>query len=289
VIARLAGPTKDHVASPRPTAFTLRREELWLRLLPHLTRDYAWAPVDGFRMFGATPHQRYLARLRQGRAEPFTVKLFREHVTPGLTVVDIGAYLGFYTLLGARGTGPAGNVYAFECDPVNYRFLLHNLRLNGLDDAVVASSAAVSDRAGSLPFFGGGWDLSTGSLWQESRGGSVVDVASTTLDRELHGRPVDVLKMDIEGGEPRALDGMQTTIAASPNLVMFVECNPHALASSGSSAVELIERLRELGFDVSEIDEKRKVCREITETLVAEARAADPKFTVNLYCRKLGP
>ena len=97
---------------------------------------------------------------------------------------------------------------------------------------------------------------------------------------------MDVLKMDIEGGEPRALDGMRTTIAVSPNLVMFVECNPNALAASGSSAVELIERLRELGFDVREIDEKGRLFRPITEKLVADESADDPKFSVNLYCTK---
>jgi FkbM family methyltransferase len=284
---RLVSPkAKEPVALPRPTALNLRWEELWLRLLPHLTRDYAWAPVDGFRMFGATPHQRYLARLRMGRAEPFTVRLFREHVRPGTAVVDIGAYLGYYTLLGARGTGPTGRVHAFECDSVNYRFLLHNLRLNGYREAVVASSSAVSDRAGSLPFFVRCRDLSGGSLWHEEGARAVVEVASTTLDRELDGQPVDVLKMDIEGGELRALEGMRTTIAVSPNLVMFVECNPNALAASGSSAVQLIERLRDLGFDVCEIDEKRRVCRPITETLVADERAEDPKFSVNLYCTK---
>jgi FkbM family methyltransferase len=277
---------EDPVVLRRPTALKLRWEELWLRLLPHVARDYAWAPVEGFRMFGATPHQRYLARLRQGRAERFTAQLFREHVRPGMAVVDIGAYLGYYTLLGARGTGPAGKVHAFECDPVNHRFLLHNLRLNGFREAVVARPAAVSDRAGSLPFFVRGGDLSVGSLWQETGAKAVVEVASTTLDQELGGEPVDVLKMDIEGGEPRALDGMTTTIAVSPNLVMFVECNPNALAASGSSAVQLIERLRGLEFDVSEIDEKRRVCRPITNTLVADETADDPKFSVNLYCRK---
>jgi FkbM family methyltransferase len=277
---------KEPVALPRPTGLNLRWEELWLRLLPHLTRDYAWAPVDGFRMFGATPHQRYLARLRMGRAERFTVQLFREHVRPGMAVVDIGAYLGYYTLLGARGTGPTGQVHAFECDPVNHRFLLHNLRLNGFRDAVVASSSAVADRAGWLRFFVRGRDLSVGSLWQETGARAVLEVVSTTLDQELGGQPVDVLKMDIEGGEVRALDGMRATIAVSPNLVMFVECNPNALAASGSSAVQLIQRLRELGFFVSEIDEKRRVCRPITDKLVADKTADDPKFSVNLYCRK---
>ena len=285
--ARLVGPRPyDPVALPRPTALNLRWEQLWLRLLPHLARDYAWAPVDGFRMFGATPHQRYLSGLRRGRVEPLTAHLFREHVRPGMTVVDVGAYLGYYTLLGARRTGPTGKVHAFECDPVNHRFLLHNVRLNGLREVVVASASAVSDEPGSLPFFVRSWDLSGGSLWQGTGVKAVVKVASTTLDQELAGRPVDVLKMDIEGGEPRALAGMRTTIAASPNLVMFVECNPHALASSGSSAVQLIERLREFRFDVSEIDDKRRVCRPINETRLTDERSEDPKFYANLYCRK---
>lgn len=276
----------ESLAAPRTAAVKRRWEELRLRLLPHLARDYAWAPVDGFRMFGATPHQRYLSNLRRGRVEPFTAHLFREHVQPGSVVVDVGAYLGYYTLVGARRSGPSGMVHAFECNPVNHRFLLHNLRLNGLHERVIASSSAVADREGSLPFFVRSWDLSGGSLWQEAGVQDVVDVLTTTLDRELCGQPVDVLKMDIEGGEPQALDGMTHTLATSPNLVMFVECSPHALTSSGSSAPRLIARLRELGFDVSEIDEKRRVRRPITEKLLADESAEDPKFYVNLYCRK---
>jgi FkbM family methyltransferase len=276
----------ESVTLPRAPAVKLRWEELRLRLLPHLARDYAWAPVDGFRMFGATPHQRYLSKLRRGRVEPFTTHLFCGHVQPGSVVVDVGAYLGYYSLVGARESGPSGKVHAFECNPVNHRFLLHNLRLNGLHQRVIASSSAVADREGWLPFFVRSWDLSGGSLWQETAVQEVVDVVTTTLDRELGGQSVDVLKMDIEGGEPRALDGMTQTLAASPNLVMFVECSPHALTSSGSSAPRLIGSLQELGFDVSEIDEKRRVCRPIDERLLADESAEDPKFYVNLYCRR---
>jgi FkbM family methyltransferase len=276
----------DPLEARRATALNLRWEELWLRLLPHVTRNYAWAPVDGFRMFGSTRHQRYLWRLRRGRVEPFTVQLFRELVRPGMVVVDVGAYLGYYTLLAARGSGSSGQVHAFECNPVNHRFLLHNLRLNGLQTNVVASSSAVTDQPGRLPFFVRSWDLSAGSLWQESHTRRVVEVPATTLDHELDGQSVDVLKMDIEGGEPRALDGMTETISASPNLVMFAECNPNALAASGSSAEELIQRLESLGFEVREIDERARVCQAPTKTLLAQESAEDPDFFVNLFCAK---
>lgn len=180
--------SRTPISSARlPERLTFQWEELWLRLLPHLMRDYAWAAVDGFRMFGSSGHQRYLSRLKRGRAEPYTVELFREHVRPGMVVVDVGAYLGYYALLGAHGAGETGMVYAYECDPVNHRFLLHNLRLNGFGQKVVSSSAAVADRPGSLPFFVSGGDLSTGSLSQERRR-RAVNVTSTTLDHELGGR-----------------------------------------------------------------------------------------------------
>jgi hypothetical protein len=67
---------------------------------------------------------------------------------------------------------------------------------------------------------------------------------------------------------------------------MFVECSPHALTSSGGSARELIEQLRDLEFDVREIDDKQRVCGPISERLIASESAVEPKFYANLYCRK---
>jgi FkbM family methyltransferase len=267
-------------------ALAFRLEELRLRVLPRLAGPYSWVPVHGLRMYGSFEHQRYLARLRAGREERGTAHLFRELVKPGTVVVDAGAYLGYYSVLAAQIAGPTGRVYAFECSPVNHRFLLHNLRLNGLDDIVVASSAALSDARGMLPFYIRGTELTQSSLWQTRRATDVVEVRATTLDEELAGRAVDVVKLDIEGGEPRALAGMISTIAASPDLVMFVECNPSALAGAGSSAAELVAQLSQLGFEIQEIDERRRELRPVTETLLAPGSAEDSKYFVNLYCVK---
>jgi FkbM family methyltransferase len=270
----------------RSTTLGFRLEELWLRLLPHVMRDYSWADVDGFRMFGSTRHQRYLWRLRKGRIEPYTVRLFRELVKPGMVVVDLGAYLGYYTLLAARGMESAGTVYAFECNPVNYRFLLHNLRLNRYRETVVPRSEAVADEVGVLPFSVRGWDLSAGSLWEKSERKQVIDVPSTTLDRALDGQQIDVLKMDIEGGELHALDGMSSMISNSPNLVMFTECNPSALAAAGTSASELLERLHAVGFEVREIHEREQVLRQVSDELSSGEHEDDGSWFVNLYCTK---
>jgi FkbM family methyltransferase len=261
-------------------------ESLWLRALPHVTRDYSWAPVDGFRMYGSTRHQRYLGRLRTGRVEPFTARLFREAIRPGMFVADVGAYLGHFTLLAARELNGAGSVLSFECNPANYRFLLHNIRLNGLADRVVASSCAVADELARLPFRARGGDLSTGSLLARHDSREAVDVPTTTLDHALGGRPLDVLKMDIEGGEVRALDGMARTLATSPDLMILVECNPSALAAVGASAAELLDRLAFAGFSVREIDEKAETLRSLGEKLRIEGAEDDRKHYVNLYCTR---
>jgi FkbM family methyltransferase len=191
-------------AASRRSRTRIALERLWLRALPHVTRDYSWAAVDGFRMYGSAPHQRYLGRLRTGRVEPFTVRLFREAIRPGMVVADVGAYVGLFTLVAARELNGAGTVFSFECHPANHRFLLHNIRLNGLADRVVASSFAVANEIGRLRFRAPGGDLSTGSLLASHDHREAVDVPATTLDHALDGRPVDVLKMDIEGGEVRA-------------------------------------------------------------------------------------
>jgi FkbM family methyltransferase len=274
------------VSRQRSTRIALER--LWLRALPRVTRDYSWAAVDGFRVYGSAPHQRYLGRLRFGRVEPFTVRLFREAIRPGMVVADVGAYVGHFTLVAARELNGAGTVFSFECHPANHRFLLHNIRLNGLSDRVVASSSAVANEIGRLRFRVPGGDLSTGRLLASRDRREAVDVQATTLDHALGGRRLDVMKMDIEGGEVRALDGMERTLAASPTLVLLVECNPSALRAAGASAAELLDRLEFAGFSVSLIDEKAETLRPVDENLRAGEGEDDRKYHVNLYCTRRG-
>jgi FkbM family methyltransferase len=274
------------IATSRQSRTRIALERLWLRALPHVARDYSWAAVDGFRVYGSAPHQRYLGRLRFGRVERFTVRLFREAIRPGMVVADVGAYLGYFTLVAARELNGAGTVFSFECHPLNYRFLLHNIRLSGLADHVVADSSAVANENGRLRFYPPGGDLSTGRLLASHDHRHPIDVSATTLDHALGGRPLDVLKMDIEGGEVRALDGMERTLAASPALVLVVECNPSGLRAAGASAAELLDRLEAAGFSVSQIDDKAETLRRVGENLRAGEGEDDRKFHVNLYCSR---
>lgn len=260
-------------------------ERLWLRALPPLTRDYLWVSIDGFRMYGAREHHVMLYWLLRGKYERHTRTLFEEAAKPGAHVLDIGAHIGYFTLLGARAVGSAGSVYAFEPDPANYRFLCHNVALNGAEDVVTTVPKAVAGTSGIREFFANTKSSVASSFWGRGRSVSATRVECTTVDDFLDGGEIDVVKVDVEGAEIEALRGMRRTLTGSRRLVVFVECNPTGLASSGASARELLDELEALELDVSVVDEKQRRLLPVTSELL-NPDLADGRWYANLYCTR---
>ena len=85
--------------------------------------------------------------IRRGMFEPETVRAFAALLAPGMTVMDIGANVGQFTLVAARRVGPSGRLHAFEPTPELAAHILRNLELNGLENVAV-NAVAVSDVAG---------------------------------------------------------------------------------------------------------------------------------------------
>src|SRR5215211_6101402 len=84
--------------------------------------------VDGLNLCGGIEHRGYLYRCSHGSVEALTRVLFREAVAPGMIVLDIGAYLGLYSLIAARESNGNGSVLAFEPDPRTFRWFVQNIR-----------------------------------------------------------------------------------------------------------------------------------------------------------------
>src|SRR6266851_195424 len=157
-------------------------------------------PGRGLRwIVGSAPHGAWLGTLEREKLTRFVT-----HLRLGMTVWDIGANVGLYTLPGARAVGPSGRVVAFEPMPRNLDFLRRHLALNGLH-AVAVCEAAVSDAAGTLRMAEG----DSPSEFHADPEGSW-KIRAITLDEwlsESGSPPPDVVKIDVEGSDDAVLRG----------------------------------------------------------------------------------
>jgi FkbM family methyltransferase len=161
-----------------------------------------------------------------GANEPLTRTWFR--VKPGEIVVDVGAHIGRYTLLGARH---ASQVVAVEPDPWNFSLLERNVRLNGFSN-VTAFNLAMSSASGTLPFYiarTGDTDISSLSgEWAKDLGVTSntesVEVKCETLDGLVSSLPfISWLKIDVEGHEVAVLEGGSAALAKTKRLILEVQ------------------------------------------------------------------
>jgi FkbM family methyltransferase len=192
-----------------------------------------------------------------GLYEPEVTAFFKSLITPGMTVVDIGANVGYYTLLAAHLSGPAGRVYAFEPDPLSYQYLSANIALNNCP-SVTAVQSAVSNRAGGGRFVVDP-DGVEGYLTEDDSRDVAIEVTNTSLDSflEKEGWPdVGLIKLDVEGGEKRVLEGMRQVSARNPSLALIMELNGRALTRSGATVDEVQFLLIDLGFSVGYVVER---------------------------------
>jgi FkbM family methyltransferase len=200
--------------------------------------------------------------------------LFTRLIRPGDTVLDLGAHLGVYTLLGAAATGPTGQVHAFEPNTRFAQLLGKSLAVNGfspyarIHTVAVGAEAAETELRYSWEWAGGG-HLAVGARHESLVGEPCRIVA---LD-EMFADPsftIDVMKMDIEGTETFAIRGMVRLLARSPRARIMFEFSPGMLSAHGSSAPELIRLFQELGFRFWNIAHDSSLTEAPAETLAAK-------------------
>jgi len=193
-----------------------------------------------------------------GVFEEGTTRLFQRLVKPGMLVIDIGAHVGYYTLLAAKQVGPTGKVYAFEPDPDNHATLLKNIELNGYSN-IVAVRKAVSDRLGHAQLYLSATVSGNNSMYHHglAERGSV-SVETTTVDsmlEELEWPHVDLVKIDVEGAEVAVLEGMTALLGRSAKLNLILEFMPSRLHSAGVTPRQFLDKLSSLESKVYFIDE----------------------------------
>jgi FkbM family methyltransferase len=163
-----------------------------------------------------------------GTYEPELQWALGELVRPGMTAFDVGANIGYITLMLARGVGQTGHVVAFEALPANVERLEHNLALNDLEARVMVLPKAVAGGEGTVRFHvhaSGGMGKVEGSAsrWNQ-RYETEISVPSTSLDAFVYeggGAIPQLIKLDIEGGETLALPAMGRVLREARPVILL--------------------------------------------------------------------
>ena len=188
--------------------------------------------------------------------EPEETSLISSRLKPGDVFVDVGANLGYFTLIASDAVGPAGKVFAFEPAPHNFSLLEKNVRANRCGN-VTCEQKAVTESNRTLELHLSSFNYGDHRIFrshddanynrgQERQSTSIAGVA---LDSYFPaGTRVDFVKMDVQGAEYFALQGMKRVLRDNPGVILIMEFWPHALREAGVEPASLLDELGELGF-----------------------------------------
>jgi len=231
---------------------------------------YPYGPVylgDHTALVATRWGAKMLVDTRDAMVTPWLVLdgLWESHVTgwlqdalrPGQVFVDVGANVGYFTLLGGTLVGPEGRVFAIEAHPHLAELLRRNVIINGLHGYITTWQGAAWSESTDLKLHlrqNFASNSSVGSIGPDAlaRLGDteeIVEVHAAALDHLLADLPrVDVLKVDVEGAEVQVFTGLARTLEANPAITIMFEWSPGQIADVGDEPGALIDLLVAQGF-----------------------------------------
>jgi FkbM family methyltransferase len=238
-IRRMLGTVEHQVA---PTAFSVQLDE----------EDAVRCTVGEVELLCDAADAAVTPGLRSGEYEPHLTAVFERYCQPGMTVVDVGANLGYYTLLASKRVGPSGRVISLEPNSENCRLLLSSLRLNGITNVElipVAADAATGWAYYSTHVGSNGGLIDDGDLLRHPG----VVVPTFRLDEIVDG-PVGFLKMDVEGAEGRVVKGAAKLIARDRPIITTELKDEMLRRVSGTTVADYLGHFEELGYELFVLD-----------------------------------
>lgn len=190
--------------------------------------------------------------------EPSLTRYIQQRLQPGDTFVDVGANIGYDSILAASLVGPEGRVIAIEASPSIFARLERTLALNATRNVTALNVAVASERGMAEVFLGPAGNLGATSLLGESGSVAEARVRAAPLGDivdEASLRAARMFKIDVEGFEAPVLRSLLDALPLLRSDVEIVaEIAPERLARSGTSAAGLFEEFRRAGFHWLVID-----------------------------------
>ena len=204
--------------------------------------------------------QTILGFVTKGRYyEPEISRLLLQVLKEGDTAIDVGANVGFFSILAAAMVGPKGRVVSFEPDPANRARLANNLAVNGFTNVTVIENPA-TDKAGKVDFFINSDNSGGNALWDPAQfpgnvksqaEKKVRQVDATTLDAEtkrLKLAQPKLIKVDTEGADQKVLEGARELLAKAAVPFVVSELHEFGLQRMGCSQESFRSYMEGLGY-----------------------------------------
>jgi FkbM family methyltransferase len=221
---------------------------------------------------------------KNGIYESMETKLVMETVKDGNVVVDVGAHIGYYTLIFARCVGERGKVYAFEPEPTNFSILSKNVEVNGYKNVLLFQKAVADFNGRTSLFLDDGANTGDHRLYPEGNRKSVeVDVVK--LD-DIINEKVSFVKVDVQGVEWRVLKGMRKLIESGYVDRMLLEYSPYHIVASNYKEKELLKDIRDLGFKIYGFRMDGKGIVEMDDESIMKACNLQNLQYMNIYCQR---
>ena len=194
---------------------------------------WLYAKLHAFRLMGSE-ERNFLSR----------------HVTAGMTVLDIGANIGLYSIFPAELVGTEGKVFGFEPDPVLSEAAVVNGRQNGKDGIIKLHNLALGSQAAEGTLYRTSFNSGDNRLKASPAHQDAVPVHIARLDDLLPGVEIDFIKMDVQGWEAEVFRGMNRILLANPALTIYFEYWPEGLRRAGEQLSAPMDILRQNGFQI---------------------------------------
>lgn len=218
-----------------------------------------------------------------GGWEPLETMVIMAALKPGDTFVDVGANIGFFSLLAHRLVGPAGCVHAIEATPSTADLLDGNIALNKAG-AIRVHRCAAGDRDGQVAMVvHDAGNIGSNHLSFDAGDGADVEIPLRRLDDLLADENIRLIKLDIEGAEAMALRGAGTLLDGESAPALLFEFSPNMLRGMGDDPAALLADLKARGYAIHEIHPDRLTPADDAilarvQTYLLALKSGDPLF-----------
>jgi FkbM family methyltransferase len=220
--------------------------------------------------------------------EPYETKLISNIISPGDVVLDIGANIGYYTVIFAKLVGQNGKVFAFEPEPTNFSLLQKNVSINGCSNVTVEQKA-VSNRNERKKLYLNKENAGMHTIYKSQYADlDPVEIETISLDTYFNNYTgkIDFIKMDIEGSEYTALEGMKTILQRQNSIKLLVAFFPSAIREYGYEPEQYFDLLSSYGFRIYFINSQTKDLELVNPGDLQHLINRGSKYELNLLCKK---